>query len=152
MNGSTLLIWASTLLLSAISFGAHAQGSDVLGSYGGVQDHDRFRTDQEFMFELRVQQYIPDVDGEFDLPEGVVGPYEYVFGVSNSIGRSFEFPSLEPSDPPTVSPTPSLPPRLDFSGIPRGRVRVRKPRSRFSPCMWWLCSAPTSFGTSLGSR
>lgn len=70
---------------------ASAQGADVLGAYGGAQDRERFRTGQEFLLELRVQQYIPDVDSAFDVPEGTKGPYEFIFYSGRRYAVGFEF-------------------------------------------------------------
>ena len=88
------------LLLTALSSTALAQGSDVLGAYGGARDPNRYRTGQEFMLELRVQQYIPDVDSEFAdgarnprktvIPDDVAGPYEYTFGGGRRYAVGFE--------------------------------------------------------------
>ncbi len=96
------LIAFTALLLSALSPTALAQGSDALGAYGGAKDPNRYRTGQEFMLELRVQQYIPDVDAEFAdgqrtprtseiAIEDAGGPYEYVFGKGRRYAVGFEF-------------------------------------------------------------
>ncbi len=89
------------LLLTALSSTAFAQGSDALGAYGGARDPNRYRTGQEFMLELRVQQYIPDVDSEFAdgkrtprqtvIPDDVAGPYEYTFGSGRRYAVGLEF-------------------------------------------------------------
>jgi len=91
MKASLRLATGTALLATALSSGAFAQGSDSLGAYGGASNPNRFRTGQEFLLELRVQQYIPSVDEQFDLPPGVEGPYEYNFYRGRRYAVGFEF-------------------------------------------------------------
>lgn len=69
----TVSVAALTLATAA---GAHAQGVDAMGAYGGA---DRFDSEspQNFAFELRFGRYVPNVDDEF---AGPGGPYESTFG------------------------------------------------------------------------
>jgi hypothetical protein len=54
---------------------AHAQGTDELGSFGGLEDRSAHRSPQDWAFEVRFGQYPPRVDNALD---GT--PYKTIFG------------------------------------------------------------------------
>jgi hypothetical protein len=62
----------TALLSSAV---AHAQGTDELGAFGGLEDRSTRRSPQDWAFEIRFGQYPPRVDNALD---GT--PYKTIFG------------------------------------------------------------------------
>ena len=66
---------------------ALAQGVDELGAYGGLEEKDRLRSEQNFAFELRFGPYRPNVDAEFSDAR----PFENTFGTDTRILFGIEF-------------------------------------------------------------
>jgi hypothetical protein len=69
---------AATALGVAVAFSgtvAHAQGTDELGAFGGLEDRSNRRSPQDWAFEVRFGQYPPRVDRSLN---GT--PYKTIFG------------------------------------------------------------------------